>query len=622
MKLSEILLDQILIVFVAIPLVSFLISLVWKNHQEKQITRLVQATKITYLAFALVFAAIWMISDNEVLQFDFLTLYETSEFVFALQFHYDYLSLVFSIVGALLFFMVTTFSKFYLHRDEGFKRFFTTILLFSFGYNLIIFAGNFETLFVGWEIIGLTSFLLIAFYRHRYLPVKNAYKTLSNYRLSDMALILVMWMVHHYMHKNVSFTELPAIAEKMASDPHQGTGLFIAGMLLVAAIVKSAQFPFTSWLPRSMEGPTSSTAIFYGSLSVHIGVFILLRTMPIWELLPVIKWSVLVFGALTALISTTISRIQTSVKTQIAYSSAAQIGLIFIEVALGWETLALIHFAGNAFLRTYQLLVSPSVLNYLLHHQIFHYNPPQDKPLGRIQATLYTLGVKEWNMDINMYRYVWNPFKWLGKQFSFLGNNLFFSYILISVLLRGTSWLEDGNHISKGTTVTIFFATAFVMTLAAFSFRGKALSAWKLLMLAHLGLFFGFDKADPVKQTDMYLYMGGILVAFLAGWLLLGRTQKKHGELTLNQFSGLGFRQKNTGLAFLLCTIGMIGFPITTAFIGIDVLFTYIGPGQALDMLLLTLTFIFLELAAIRIYLRVYLGPYQDEHGISSFRSS
>jgi formate hydrogenlyase subunit 3/multisubunit Na+/H+ antiporter MnhD subunit len=116
--------------------------------------------------------------------------------------------------------------------------------------------------------------------------------------------------------------------------------------------------------------------------------------------------------------------------------------------------------------------------------------------------------------------------------------------------------------------------------------------------------------------------MGGILIAFLAGWLLLGRTQKKHGELTLNQFSGLGIKQKNTALAFLLSTIGIIGFPITTAFIGIDVLFTYIGPGQALDIVLLTLTFIFLELAAIRIYLRVYLGPYQDEQGISSFRSS
>ena len=154
MKLSEILLDQILIVFVAIPLVAYLFSLVWKNHQEKQISLLVQITKITYLAFALVFAAIWIINGSGTLQFDFLTLYETDAFVFALQFHYDYLSLVFSIVGAFLFFMVTTFSKFYLHRDEGFKRFFSTILLFSFGYNLIIFAGNFETLFVGWEIIG------------------------------------------------------------------------------------------------------------------------------------------------------------------------------------------------------------------------------------------------------------------------------------------------------------------------------------------------------------------------------------------------------------------------------------------------------------------------------------
>lgn len=622
MKLSEILLDQILIVFVAIPLVAYLFSLVWKNHQEKQISLLVQITKIIYLAFALVFAAIWIINGSGTLQFDFLTLYETDAFVFALQFHYDYLSLVFSIVGACLFFMVTTFSKFYLHRDEGFKRFFSTILLFSFGYNLIIFAGNFETLFVGWEIIGLTSFLLIAFYRHRYLPVKNAYKTLSNYRLSDMALILVMWMVHHYMHKNVSFTELTAVAAKIASDENQGTGLFIAGMILFAAVVKSAQFPFTSWLPRSMEGPTSSTAIFYGSLSIHIGVFVLLRTMPIWEPLPVIKWTVLVFGALTAIISTTISRIQTSVKTQIAYSSAAQIGLMFIEVALGWEVLALIHFAGNAFLRTYQLLVSPSVLNYLLHHQIFHYHPPKDKPLGRIQATLYTLGVKEWNMDINMYEYVWSPFKWIGKQFGFMGNKPFYAFLLMSVMLRGTSMLEKRNYITAANSTTLFFGIALALTLAAFSYRGKAQSAWKLLLLAHLGLFFGFLTTAPEKLTDMYLYVGGILAAFLTGHFLLRFTKKKEGELTLNQFSGLGFRHKNTALAFLLSTIGIIGFPITTAFIGIDVLLTYIETNQVMDMVLLILTFIFLELAAIRIYLRVYLGPYQDEHGVIALRSS
>ena len=115
---------------------------------------------------------------------------------------------------------------------------------------------------------------------------------------------------------------------------------------------------------------------FYGSLSVHIGVFLLLRTYPFWEDMLWAKIAIIVIGALTGIIATLIARVQPTVKTQIAYSSAAQIGIMFIEVALGFHILALVHFAGNAFLRTYQLLVSPSVLNYLVHHQYFHYHPP------------------------------------------------------------------------------------------------------------------------------------------------------------------------------------------------------------------------------------------------------
>ena len=155
---------------------------------------------------------------------------------------------------------------------------------------------------------------------------------------------------------------------------------FIVIMIVLAAMIKSAQLPFTSWLPRAMEGPTSSSAIFYGSLSVHIGVFLLLRTWPFWQDMLWVKIVIIAIGALTGIIATLIARVQPTVKTQIAYSSAAQIGIIFIEVAFGFHILALVHFAGNAFLRTYQLLVSPSVLNYLVHHQYFHYHPPQEKP--------------------------------------------------------------------------------------------------------------------------------------------------------------------------------------------------------------------------------------------------
>lgn len=302
---------------------------------------------------------------------------------------------MFSIVGALLFFLVATFSKYYMHRDEGYKRFFNTILLFATAYNFIILAGNFETLFIGWEIKGICSFILITFYRNRYLPVKNAFKAVSNYRISDVALMLAMWMMHHLTHRNISFSELGEAKDIAAAAGQTGTAIFIVCMIILPAAIKSAQFPFTTWLPRAMEGPTASSAIFYGSVSVHIGVFLLLRTHPFWEDMLWAKIAIICIGALTAIIATMIARVQPTVKTQIAYSSAAQIGLMFIEVALGFHWLVLIHFAGNAFLRTYQLLVSPSVLNYLVHHQYFHYVLPKQKVISKIKASFYMLGIKE-----------------------------------------------------------------------------------------------------------------------------------------------------------------------------------------------------------------------------------
>ena len=144
----------------------------------------------------------------EPVSYKVATLYETDHFVFAIQLYYDEITAVFSIVGAFLFFLVATFSKYYMHRDEGYKRFFNTILLFATAYNFIILAGNFETLFIGWEIKGICSFILIAFYRNRYLPVKNAFKAVSNYRISDVALMLAMWMMHHLTHQNINFSQL------------------------------------------------------------------------------------------------------------------------------------------------------------------------------------------------------------------------------------------------------------------------------------------------------------------------------------------------------------------------------------------------------------------------------
>ena len=307
-------------------------------------------------------------------------------------------------------------------------------MLFATAYNFIILSGNFETLFIGWEIKGICSFLLIAFYRNRYLPVKNAFKAVSYYRISDVAIMLAMWMMHHLTHQNITFAQLGEAKNTAIALDQPGMAIFIVCMLILPAAIKSAQFPFTTWLPRAMEGPTSSSAIFYGSLSVHIGIFLLLRTHPFWEDMLWAKVLIIIIGGLTAVVATMIARVQPTVKTQIAYSSAAQIGLMFIEIALGFHWLVLIHFAGNAFLRTYQLLVSPSVLNYLVHHQYFHYTLPMQKPVSRIKASLYILGIKEWNLDTIMFNFLWSPFKWIGKKFQFLHSTVFVAVLLFTGL--------------------------------------------------------------------------------------------------------------------------------------------------------------------------------------------
>lgn len=617
--------NQLLVLFIAIPVMAFITSLFWQNKSEKAIGRIVRFTKVLYIILSLSFAAWWVANGLQPVSDHLATLYQTDHFVFAFELYYDEVTAVFSIVGALLFFLVATFSKYYMHRDHGYKRFFNTILLFAAGYNFIILSGNFETLFIGWEIKGVCSFILIAFYRDRYLPVKNAFKAISYYRTSDVALMLCMWMMHHLTHQNITFDELGDAKITGSLPGNTAMAWFITCMMILPAAVKSAQFPFTTWLPRAMEGPTASSAIFYGSLSVHIGVFLLLRTHPFWEDMLWAKVVIIILGAVTAIISTLIARVQPTVKTQIAYSSAAQIGLMFIEVAIGWHWLVLVHFSGNAFLRTYQLLVSPSVLNYLVHHQYFHYSTPQQKPLSKIKASLYMLCVKEWNLDTVMFRFLWSPFKWAGKQLQFLQSPVAAIALTAAGFFIFTYGCMNPGHLAlwPGVVPHVLLAVALAAVLSSFACRQSALMAWSYLALAHLFIITAILLNTPyIRPAEIIFYASGILPAYLLGYFCLQKIKHIDDDISLNRFHGYIYEQKTTGFLFLLACIGMLGFPVTAAFIGIDIFFTYVHTDQKLLITLMGLCILFIELAAFRILLRIFMGPHKKLYHPVAFRSS
>jgi hypothetical protein len=285
----------------------------------------------------------------------------------------------------------------------------------------------------------------------------------------------------------------------------------------------------------------------------------------------------------------------------------------------------LIHFAGNAFLRTYQLLVSPSVLNYLVHHQIFHYTKPQQKSVSKIRASLYMLGIKEWNLDSAMFTYVWSPFKWIGKQLQFLQSKIIigiFAVAAIAILVLGYTNQIDFPSLG-GAMPLILISTALAVILFAFSFRQSALKAWIYLLTAHFFIIAAvLFNASHINLIEIIFYVSGVLVAFLLGFYCLQKIKGVDNDISLNQFHGYVYEQPTTALLFLFAAAGMLGFPVTAAFIGIDVLFTYVDSDQPVLIGLLALCLVFIELSAFRILLRIFMGPHKKLNHPVAFRSS
>lgn len=620
--------SQYLFLFILLPLLAFLTSLVIPKRSETPLAAIAIFSTALAGIGAIAFSTIWLLNGHPTLEIKQFTIYKSEGFEFFIDFYFDKITAVFAITGSALTFLIAVFSKFYMHREEGFKRFHNVLLLFWFGYSLIVYGGNLETLFTGWEIIGISSFLLISFYRDRYLPVRNSLKVISLYRLSDIALILAMWMCHHMWHANITFSDFYNASDLHNQELHHA-GLYwmIAACIILAAAIKSAQFPFSYWLPRAMEGPTTSSAIFYGSLSVHVGVFLLMRTFPFWESSISIRTIIGIVGGITAIIAAITARTQSTAKSQIAYASAAQIGIIFIEIACGFELLALFHFTANSFLRAYQLLVSPSLMHYLIHHQFFNFTPDPaagDKPLNKIKNTIYMLSLKEWHLDQMFSRVIWNSFKWIGSRFSLAAH---WSGLLIFALLAAICIVTlSMSHLIPDHIIEylpeVYSGMAVVMVLIAFASRENAIRTWMMILTAQIIFFMTFIMNGHTHLTDLLLYSSGVVMAGIAGFFALVSVKRKGGSVMLSQYHGHIRQQPSSALIFLLSGLGLLAFPITTSFIGLDVLFTTVHHSQTMLIILCAAYMAFVELAALRIYTRIFLGPSQKMEHPVAFKAS
>lgn len=608
---------DIIHLFVLIPIVGFVFTLLAPRKQERLISVIAFLTVGLNLVISLFFAVYWLFKGAPSLNFVDYSLYAENDYNFFIDFYYDRVSATYLVVGNIIVFLVTIFSRYYMHKESGYKRFFNTVFFFYTGYVLTVLSGNFETLFIGWEILGVSSFLLIAFYRLRYLPVRNAVKVFSIYRIGDVGILLSMWMSHHLWHENVTFSKLNSfelVHDKLLI--HSEIGIFISLMILIAALAKSAQLPFSAWLPRAMEGPTPSSAVFYGSLSVHIGAFLLMRTFPFWEHQISIRVLVIFLGLLTSAITTMIARVQSTVKGQIAYSSAAQIGIIFIEIALGLEVLALFHFAGNAFLRSYQLLVSPSVVSYLIKEQFYNYQPKivkEDKSVkGRIYKAAYILSLKEWNLDTLIFRLIFKPLKGMGGFLGFLTiTNVLVFFIPLYLIGFAVAYFNFPiPNAGKELLAILSALLALVMVVKAFNERSSSRLTWLLVVIAHFFIDLAITFNDHhLNLKEASIYLSGIVFSGLLGYYCIYKVRAfEHHGVGLNEHHGLVSKYRTYALLFFMSCLGIAGFPITTTFLGEDLILTHIHEHQFILATLVALTFIINGIAVVRIYARIFLG--------------
>ena len=262
--------------------------------------------------------------------------------------------------------LIHIFATGYMHGDKGFYRFFAYLNLFMFSMLTLVLADNFLLMFVGWEGVGLCSYLLIGYYLKKDEARKAAKKAFVMNRIGDWGVLIGIFLIFSltgsisFFDKSVDGVQvasaLGAFAE-MAKDP-MGLGVIFAGgvtsvavLLFIGATGKSAQIPLFTWLPDAMAGPTPVSALIHAATMVTAGVYMVVRCNAIYQNAPTAMFIVAIIGCATAIFAATIGLAQNDIKKVLAYSTVSQLGYMFLACGVGAFVAAIFHVMTHAFLR-------------------------------------------------------------------------------------------------------------------------------------------------------------------------------------------------------------------------------------------------------------------------------
>jgi NADH-quinone oxidoreductase subunit L len=295
----------------------------------------------------------------------------------------DRLSGTYALFVTFVGFLIHVFAVGYMHEDSGFYRFFAFLNLFMFSMLTLVLADNFLLMFVGWEGVGLCSYLLIGYYIDRKEAGDAAKKAFITNRVGDWGFVMGI-MLTFFLTGSISFFDKPAhgvtsalqtIAAMPSADPFTWSAITAGGvtsiavLLFIGAAGKSAQIPLYVWLPDAMAGPTPVSALIHAATMVTAGVYMIVRCSAIYVHAPTAMFIVAIIGAATALFAATIGLAQNDIKKVLAYSTISQLGYMFLACGVGAFTAAIFHVITHAFFKALLFLGSGSVIHGMHHEQ-------------------------------------------------------------------------------------------------------------------------------------------------------------------------------------------------------------------------------------------------------------
>ncbi len=361
-----------LLIFIPIlPLAGFLLNGIFgRSFPKKLVHRIaIGTTGISFLLVVITFFK-FLSLHTESIVINYFTWIKAGDFVANFGFLLDPLSMVMLLVVSGVGFLIHIYSIGYMWNDIGYNRFFAYLNLFMFSMLVLVLANNYLLLFVGWEGVGLCSYLLIGFYFHKKSASDAGKKAFIVNRIGDFGFVVGL-MLMFFTFRSLDFNTIFTSIVKKGYGVESGWGVLtvIAVLLFIGATGKSAQIPLYVWLPDAMEGPTPVSALIHAATMVTAGVYMITRSNAIYSRAPHALFIVGLIGSLTALYAATIGIFQRDIKRVLAYSTVSQLGYMFTALGVMAFSAGIFHLMTHAFFKALLFLGSGSVILALHHEQ-------------------------------------------------------------------------------------------------------------------------------------------------------------------------------------------------------------------------------------------------------------